>query len=609
MPGKMTTGLGALLLAAGTAQAHAITIGNVEGRKSVSLNGKWQAIIDPYENGYYDYRYLPSPSGYFLNQKPKDKTSLIEYDFDASGTLDVPADWNTQRESLFLYEGTIWYKKSFDYALAPGARLFLHFGAVNQRAVVYLNGEKLGEHEGGFTPFAFEITGQVKLKDNFVVVKADNTRRREGVPTMNTDWWNYGGLTRDVTLVEVPETFVQDYFIQLRPGARDEVAGWLVLNGPRLRQQVAIEIPEARVRQVATTDDSGRAEVRFKARLDLWSPEHPKLYTVTVRAETDGVTEPIGFRSIEARGSEILLNGRPIFLRGVSVHEEAPIRSGRATTAEEARTILSWVKELNGNFVRLAHYPHRAAMTREADRLGVLVWSEVPVYWTILWDNPASYQNAEAQLEENIARDRNRASVILWSVANETPVTEPRTAFLTRLIDHARRLDSTRLLTAALERHWADEKTLEINDPLGAHLDVVGVNEYIGWYDGLPEKCDGARWRMTYDKPLIVSEFGGSALFGRHGDALTRWSEEYQESLYQHQLAMLDQIPFLRGITPWILTDFRSPRRPLAGVQDFFNRKGLVSDRGERKKAFFVLQHYYQERAARDAAAGGTRAE
>jgi beta-glucuronidase len=238
--------------------------------------------------------------------------------------------------------------------------------------------------------------------------------------------------------------------------------------------------------------------------------------------------------------------------------------------------------------------------------MGVLVWSEVPVYWTILWENPATFEDARAQLGENIARDRNRASVILWSVANETPVVEARTTLLTQLADHARLLDPTRLVTAALERHWADAKTLEINDPLGAHLDVVGVNEYIGWYDGLPEKCDGVKWRMTYEKPLIMSEFGGDALYGRHGDTLTRWSEEFQESLYEHQLAMLDKIPFLRGMTPWILTDFRSPRRPLPGIQDFFNRKGLVSSGGERKKAFFVLQRFYKERSARDIPGGSS---
>ncbi len=134
-----------------------------------------------------------------------------------------------------------------------------------------------------------------------------------------------------------------------------------------------------------------------------------------------------------------------------------------------------------------------------------------------------------------------------------------------------------------------------IDDPLGEFVDVLGCNEYIGWYDGLPNKADTIRWKTIYQKPLIISEFGGSALYGLHADSLTVWSEDYQESMYKHQLVMLQKIPFLCGMSPWILMDFRSPRRQLPGIQDFRNRKGLISEHGERKKAFYVLQKYYEE--------------
>jgi beta-glucuronidase len=599
--------LGAFAAARPAAAGELIT--NVAGRQTTSLDGPWQTIVDPYENGYYDYRREPMANGFFKNETPKDKSDRIEYDFDTSERLNVPGDWNTQRSSLFFYEGTIWYEKSFDYSLATGRRLFVYFGAANYHAIVYLNGEKLGEHEGGFTPFCFEIGDKLRAKGNFLVVKVDNTRRRDGVPTVNTDWWNYGGITRSVSLVELPETFLADYMVQLAKGSLSEVAGWVRLSGSRREQTVTVAIPEAKITKTVRTDAQGFAELRFPAKLALWSPESPKLYEVVVTAETDRVREPIGFRSIEVRGGEILLNGRPIFLRGVCAHEEAPLRTGRAYSAEEARTLLGWVKELGGNFVRLAHYPHNEAMTREADRLGVLVWSEVPVYWTILWENAATFANARNQLSENITRDRNRASIILWSVGNETPIGEARTSFLTRLVERVRELDPTRLVTAALEIHHLENDTLMIDDPLGQKLDVLGCNEYIGWYDGLPEKCDRVQWKSAYDKPLVMSEFGGSAAFGLHGDAETRWSEEYQESLYEHQVAMLGRIPFLRGTTPWILMDFRSPRRQLPRVQDFFNRKGLVSDRGQKKKAFFVMQRFYRELAARGAksAKGGPK--
>jgi beta-glucuronidase len=573
-------------------------IADTDGRKTVSLDGEWKTIIDPYESGYYDYRYEPSNNGYFKDAKPKDKSDLIEYDFDTSESLKVPGDWNTQRESLLFYEGTIWYRKSFDYQIKPNTRLFVYFGAANYLADVYLNGQKVGRHEGGFTPFNFEITGLVRDANNSLIVKVDNKRRRDAVPTLITDWWNYGGLTRQVKLVETPATFVQDYAIQLKKGSQDRIDGWVKLNGNKPDQRLTIRIPEARISKSFTTDANGFARISFDAGLTLWSPDNPKLYEVAIETETDHLQDEIGFRTIEARGTEILLNGKPVFLRGVCIHEEAPFRGGRAYSREDALTLLSWAKELGVNFVRLAHYPHNEFMLREADRMGIMVWSEIPVYWTIQWENPTTLENAQNQLSEMIARDKNRAAVIIWSMANETPVGDARQAFLKKLIERARSLDSTRLISAAMERHYADDKTQLIDDPLGEFVDVFGCNEYVGWYDGLPEKADGLTWKIKYQKPLIMTEFGGEAPYGNHGDALTRWTEEYQENVYRHQVDMLKRIPFLRGTCPWILMDFRSPRRPLPGIQDFHNRKGLISDRGEKKKAFYVMQQYYRELGA-----------
>ena len=598
MKGIRLTALWVVLLvcAAAAAQAQSSLITNVGGRHTLSLDGRWQTIIDPYENGFYDYRYQESPNGYFKNAKPKTPGDLVEYDFDNSPQMYVPGDWNSQDDRLLFYEGTVWYKKSFDYPKKQGTRLFVHFGGANYEAIVYLNGEKLGRHEGGFTPFDFEVTNLVRARDNFLVVKVDNKRRRDAVPTLNTDWWNYGGLTRSVALVEVPDTFVRDYFIQLKKGTSDEVAGWVKLDGAAAAgQTVTVEIPEAKVKQTFKAGAEGLAPVSFKTKLDLWSPESPKLYRVVVSAGADTVEERIGFRSIETKGTDISLNGRPVFLRGISIHEESPLRGGRAVNDADARMLLTWAKELGCNFVRLAHYPHNEQMTRVADEMGLMVWSEVPVYWTILWDDPSTFANATQQLGEMIARDRNRASVVLWSVANETPVSEPRNKFLIGLIDHARALDPTRLLTAANERHYADPNTQVVDDPLGEHLDVLGCNEYVGWYDGPPEKADHLTWKVTLQKPLVISEFGGDALYGHHGDKGQRWTEEYQRDIYEHQIAMLRRIPALRGMSPWILTDFRSPRRPLPRIQDFYNRKGLISNRGERKQAFYVLQSFYRE--------------
>ena len=570
-------------------------LANPSSRSGISLNGDWAMIVDPYETGFYSYRYSELEDGFFRDYDPPSPRELVEYDFDTAGTLHVPADWNSQDDRLFFYEGTVWYRKLFDFQPTDSRRYFLHFGAANYNAVVYLNGERVGDHTGGYTPFEFEVTGRLEAGSNSVVVKVDNRRDRAGVPTVNTDWWNYGGLTRDVRLIEVPETFIRDFTIHLDPDDPDQVIGHVQMDGPEAMQSVRVHIADPELLTTVRTDADGQAVFRMDAfGLPRWSPDAPRLADVTIESETDRVQESVGFRTIETRGTDILLNGESVYLRGISLHEVAPLREGRATTREDAEVLLGWAKELGCNFVRLAHYPHNEHMARVADRMGIMLWAEIPVYWTILWDNPDTYANAEGQLTEMVVRDRNRASVIIWSVANETPRGDSRLRFLTGLIDRARELDPTRLISAATELSY-EGRTLVVDDPLGERLDVLGVNEYLGWYGGYPEDIASREWATPFDKPVVISEFGGGAKAGLHGPEEHRWTEEYQAAVYRGQIAMLRRVPFIRGMTPWILTDFRSPRRPLARIQDYWNRKGLISDRGERKLAFYVLQEYYRE--------------
>ena len=581
---------------------------NASARQVLTLNGPWQTIVDPYDNGYVDYRLQPydaSPKptgGYFLDRQPANPSELIEYNFDRSPTLHVPSDWNSQDPKLFYYEGTLWYRRLFDFK--PGAadrRQFLHFGGANYEADVYLNGQKLGKHIGGFTPFQFEVTGKLRPTGNSLVVRVNNQRRPEGVPTVNTDWWNYGGLTRDVMLLETSATHVRDYFIQLKPGTRDHIAGYVQLDGPALVQKVRVEIPELKISAEATTDSAGRTALDFAlVGATLWSPENPRRYEVVVSTGVDRISEQIGFRSIEVRGTDILLNGKSIFLRGICLHEENPLRGARAVSVEDDRQSLTWAKELGCNFVRLAHYPHNEAMARLADEMGLLLWEEVPVYWTIHWDNPDTYKNAAQQLTDLISRDHNRASVIIWSVANETPVSPARTTFLKNLVSLTRTLDPSRLISAAMEVHAdpTDKHTKIVGDPLAEFTDIASFNQYIGWYADLPDDCAITKFVVNDQKPVLISEFGGDARQGMHGDKLTRFTEEFQEDLYRQTLPMLEKIPQLRGMTPWILCDFRSPRRPLPGIQDGWNRKGLIGENGLKKKAFFILQDYYAKKAA-----------
>ena len=604
----------ALLLAATLAQAD--NIPDLYLHDGLSLNGEWKSIIDPYQTGFYDYRRkerdlsdTPSrPETFYLDVKQTEPSERVEYYFDASPSLNVPSDWNTQRPELLYYEGSVWYRKKFDF---PGAtddqRVFVRFGAVNYRADVYLNGQKLGVHIGGFTPFTFEVTPYLKKGENSLVVKVDDQRLREGVPTLNMDWWNYGGITREVKIITVPKEFIADHRLALESEKTGVIYGWVQVDGVHKGEMVQLSIPELNEQLSAKTDSGGRAAFRFVPdKVQLWSPGTPKLYDVHIASGGDTVTERIGFRTVRTQGKQILLNGKPIFLRGIAMHDEFPLNGGgRVRTVEQAKQLLTWAKELNCNFVRMAHYPYEEAMTRLADEMGILVWSEVPVYWTIDWANPDTYENAESQLTDSIGRDANRASIIIWSMGNEMPLSRERTKFVSRLAAHTRSLDHTRLLSAALEGHAKPGVTNVniIDDPLGKVLDVIAFNEYVGWYDGLPDKCAQVNWEIPYNKPVMISEFGGDAKQGNHGSTDQRWTEEYQEYLYKQNLAMLDKIDGLSGLSPWLLVDFRSPRRVLPEIQDGFNRKGLISNEGVKKKAFHVMQAYYQKRAAAAAAA------
>ncbi len=575
-------------------------LGNVLNRTTLSLNGKWNYIVDIQEEGYYDYRMNPTRWGFFVNAKPKKPEDLIEYDFDKAATMNIPGDWNTQDDRLFFYEGTVWFKKTFNFNIVKGQRTLLYFGAVNYDAQVYLNGQHVMHHVGGFTPFNADVTDLMFQGENFIIVKVDNKRNANNVPTQIFDWWNYGGITRDVLLVNVPPTYIENYKLSLnkeksKKGVRN-IDFTLNLNQKVSGREVTVAIPELKLKKSLSTDNEGHISTSLEVKeklLQLWSPENPKLYHVEFVLDGDTLRDEIGFRTIETRGRELLLNGKKIFLRGISIHEEAPYGGGRANSTADAKTLLSWAKELGCNYVRLAHYPHNEYMVREAERMGMLVWSEIPVYWTIAWKNEQTYANAQQQLTDMILRDQNRANVIIWSIANETPHSIERDQFLSKLAIHARGLDNTRLISMAMEVTGASNYVNRLQDNMHKYVDVVSFNQYIGWYRDVND-APKMKWDIPYEKPVIISEFGGGAKYGLHGEKNQRWTEEFQENLYIQNLAMIDKIEGLAGTTPWILKDFRSPRRVLDGIQDYYNRKGLYSDRGEKKKAFYVLKKWYE---------------
>lgn len=569
------------------------TLINVYGRQTQSLNGKWDAIIDLYDQGRKNKIYL--------NKKPETKIDFYEYSFDNGLRLNVPSDWNSQLPELKYYEGTIWYARRFDVAKESSKRLFLYFGAVSYRCRIYLNGKEIGQHEGGFTPFQMEVTDAVKEKDNFLAVEVNNTRRVDAIPAMAFDWWNYGGITRDVFLVSTPKVFIEDYFIQLDKRKANKIDAQVKLSEKLANASVTIEIPELQLKQTLKTDANGEVKTSFLTKkLKRWSPSSPTLYKVKVSSENDQVEEEIGFRNVWVKGEDVYLNDQPIFLKSISFHEEIPQRKGRAFSQADAVMLLSEAKALGCNMIRLAHYPQNEYIVRLAEKMGFLLWEEIPIWQGIDFENQATKEKAGKMMQEMVKRDKNRCALTFWGVANETQPSAPRNAFLKYLIETTKAIDTTRLITAAFDlvRFNKDRQVFIMDDPFIKELDVVAVNKYMGWYHPWPVSPDQATWDVAKGQPLIVSEFGGEALYGKTGDAdvVSSWSEDYQATLYRDNLEMFKHIPNLRGTSPWVLFDFRSPFRFHPSNQEDWNRKGLVSDQGYRKKAWYLMKAYYDRK-------------
>jgi beta-glucuronidase len=366
-------------------------------------------------------------------------------------------------------------------------------------------------------------------------------------------------------------------------------------------KNVTIRIPELNLLYKSRTDDKGIARIEFSSAFKLWSPELPKLYKVVIESETDTVVDRVGFRSIEVKGNKILLNGNPVFLKAVNIHEENPYKGARAWSNQDADLLLNAAKELGCNLVRLAHYPHNENMVKEAEKMGLMVWSEIPVYQHIEFADSAVRSKMQTMLEEMVRRDKNRCAVVIWSLSNETyPGTPNRNRALIELTQQCRALDSTRLITHVTNTQRYENNTFDIGDTLYRSCDLISLNEYIGWYVPWQGKPADTKWKLVCaDKPVFISEFGGEALYGSHygpADEAAYFTEAYQAKIYTAQIEMFNTVPNLCGVCPWLLFDYRSPARMHPVYQKGYNRKGLLSDKGDKKKAWYIMQAYYKQK-------------
>lgn len=625
-------------------------IGWIDSRQIESLNGEWSYIVDPMNNG------LPESSffgGFPKNKIQKTGMELIEYNFETASKIQIPGAWNAIDERLFFYRGPVWLYKKFNYSPKKEALMHLYIEGSNFTTKIFLNGSIVGEFEGGYVPFNFNISKYLKEGENILLVQTDNTLNESSVPTQKTDWWPWGGIVGDVYVVETPNKFIQNAYLQLNPDDFSEVLFKLEMNKESSGHMIKLEIPELQFKAEYQTNSLGAISENIKINPQLWSPLSPKLYEVKISSEAETISDKIGFRSIQTKGQKVYLNNSEIQFKGIAMHSEPIGIPGPAFSKEHFQKLLLTAKDLNINFIRAAHYPYTRHLAKVADQLGLMLWEEVPVYWNIDWDNSNTLNIAKNQITRLVQRDQNRASVVVWSVANETPLSSSRMKFLKALLAEIEINDSSRLSTAALlsgseeqfrslvlvlalqgaKSQWVSPKekaifqlildqanipidselsfSISIDDPLGESVDLISYNEYFGWYyvtfftdqmkisEGTLRKLmfevmPDIKISSSFDKPIHISEFGAGAKYGNHTNKI--WSEEYQAKLYNHQLEMLSNNPQIQGISPWVFKDFRAMLRPLPGIQDFYNRKGLIDESGNKKEAFKVLADFYENK-------------
>ena len=556
------------------------------GRETLSLDGEWRFILDLYDEGLRQ--------GWFKNDATPiaDWTTPRDYDGGVWQSAPVPSCWNVLKPEWFYFEGSGWYAREFTVqSLSDTEKYVLRFGAAQYEARIFLNNQFVGSHRGGSTPFFIDVTSTIRAGENRLLVQVENRRRSERVPMHHTDWFNYGGLYRETALLKLPRCHIADFGLHLSTQQGSHTLHADVTLSDQSSGEALLEIPELGIKQ-AIAIQHGHGTLELAATPQLWDPDHPKLYEVTLAFGTDRISDRIGFRTIETRGEQILLNGKDLYLRGICVHEDDKV-TGKTSSEADIRRRFAHAKELGCNYLRLSHYPHHEKAAEIADEMGLLLWEEIPVYWAIEFDNPDTYADAENQLKELIRRDRNRASVIIWGVGNENEDTNSRLSFMAGLADTAHRLDPSRLVSAAC---LINREKFAIEDRLAASLDLIGINEYFGWYEPSFDGLKKLLKNSAPGKPVIICETGADAQSGRIGDEHTLFSEAHQVHVYREQFAILATASYIRGITPWILYDFRTERRQTS-IQQGWNLKGLIAaDKTTKKQAFDVVAAYYASR-------------
>ena len=499
-----------------------------------------------------------------------------------SQPIAVPASWNDQFAEWRDFLGPAWYQTRF---FVPSAwlksKIFLRFGSVNYLAEAWLNGETLGVHEGGHLPFEFDITEFVHLDENLLILRVDGRLGNDTVPPGNLDpqevvasnlpypntsfdFFPFCGIQRPVSIYTVSKNHLSDITVSTDALGSSSILHIQWVTGLEKEETVRIHLTDGE-QDILHESQKGEADIEIR-NARLWSPTTPYLYILRIEVlegdkPVDSYSLPVGVRTISVEGDTLLLNGKPVYLRGFGRHEDFPVygRGYAPPVIVKDFDLMRWV---GANSFRTSHYPYAEEQLDLADRLGFLVIDETPAVG-LFFKNELGLKKRNAlcrqMLREIIQRDRNHPSVIMWSLANEPRSDHSRTAkFFRELYDLAYKLDGTRPVTVARHARMADDSY--------EFLDVISLNLYYGWYQQQGQLQEGfERLRQELEnvyrrfrKPVLLTEFGADALPGHHAQPPEMFSEEYQAALLEGYLQVLKEIPYVVGKHIWNLCDFKT---------------------------------------------------
>lgn len=550
-------------------------------RAVTSLDGAWRFLTDPENIGERD--------GWYRGLKNSD--SAI-----------VPSVWNTKL-GLLDYEGACWYERDF---YTTGGTLRFAFGAVMTKADVWLDGEKITSHYGGFCEF-YAIVADVSEGLHRLTVRADNSFDSQSIPMTFVDWYHYGGITRSVSVENLKGLTVLSNRMEYELSADMQTAKARFLlelySDSDITDKVSVTLLGQEISLDATLANGECREVYTDyitlSGFELWSPENPALYEMRATTATDDNIDRVGFRLVSVEGGKIKLNGKEIELLGVNRHEEHP-DFGFAFPESAMRRDIDIALDMGCNTLRGSHYPNSQTFVDMLDEIGVTFWSEIPIWGCGF--SPASLQDPVV-LERGAEMHRemtkyyyNHPSIIIWGMHNEIPSNTPESiGMASSYYKLLKELGGNRIVTFATN-HAADDLCLE-------YCDVICLNQYEGWYGGSINTWDTfiddfrkRRDALGYGhKPVIVSEFGAASVYGHRSFDTTRWSEDYQADLIGHCLELFHKDPMVVGMYIWQFTDMRTSLEAGLTRARGFNNKGVLNEHRNPKAAFFRTKELYHK--------------